>query len=167
MNLIELCERGLIPDSLTRLGMRKLMAQRLADESEGDGEARSLRFNAFLDDLRASPIAINTQDANAQHYEVPSEFFHLHLGPRLKYSCALYPTGSETLAKAEQAMFETYAQRAGLVDGMRIMDLGCGWGSLSLWLAENFPSSQIVGLSNSHGQRQFIERRAQIGRAHV
>ena len=160
MNIIELCERGLIPDTLTRYGMRKLMAQRLVDEDSGDGEARSARYNALLDDLRAGPIAINTQDANTQHYEVPSEFFHLHLGPRLKYSCALYPRGDETLAQAEQLMFELYAERAGLVDGMRIMDLGCGWGSLSLWLAERYPRSQIVGLSNSHGQREFIEQRA-------
>ncbi len=160
MNVIELVERGLIPDPLTRLGMRQLMKRRLIDEAALDGEARSRRFNAFVDQLRASPIAINTQDANVQHYEVPAEFFHLHLGPRLKYSCALYPTGNETLAQAEQHMFELYAERAGLVDGMRIMDLGCGWGSLSLWLAERYPRSQIVGLSNSHGQREFIEGRA-------
>ncbi|WP_428309674.1 SAM-dependent methyltransferase [Hydrocarboniphaga sp.] len=160
MNVIQLCERGLIPDSLTRLGMRKLMGQRLVEEMNNDGEARSARYNALLDNLRASPIAINTQDANTQHYEVPAEFFHLHLGPRLKYSCALYVNGDETLAQAEQKMFELYAERAGLVDGMRIMDLGCGWGSLSLWLAERYPRSQIVGLSNSHGQREFIEKRA-------
>lgn len=160
MNVIDLCERGLIPDSLTRLGMRQLMRRRLSDEAAHDGELRSRRFNEFLSELRASPIAINTQDANTQHYEVPAEFFHRHLGPRLKYSCCFYPSGRETLAQAEEHMLALYAQRAQLVDGQRILDLGCGWGSLSLWLAEHYPNSQIVGLSNSHGQREFIERRA-------
>ncbi|EIT69273.1 MULTISPECIES: SAM-dependent methyltransferase [Hydrocarboniphaga] len=162
MNVIDLCERGLIPDTLTRLGMRQLMRRRLSDEAAHDGELRSRRFNEFLSELRASPIAINTQDANTQHYEVPAEFFHLHLGPRLKYSCCFYPSGRETLAQAEEHMLALYAQRAGLVDGQRILDLGCGWGSLSLWLAERYPNSQIVGLSNSHGQREFIERRARV-----
>lgn len=160
MNLIDLCEKGLIPDVLTRFGMRKLMAQRLVDEGLNDGELRSQRFNQLLADLRASPIAIETGAANEQHYEVPAEFFHLHLGPRLKYSSAYYPDGNETLAQAEEKMFRLYAERAGLKDGMKILDLGCGWGSLSLWLAENFPGSSITGLSNSNGQRQFIEKRA-------
>lgn len=160
MNVIDLCERGLIPDAPTRWGMRQLMRRRLVDEAAHDGEVRSQRFNAFLAELRSSPIAIHTQDANAQHYEVPAEFFHLHLGPRLKYSCCFYPTGSETLAEAEEHMLELYASRAGLRDGQRILDLGCGWGSLSLWLAQRYPNASIVGLSNSHGQREFIERRA-------
>jgi len=161
MTLIQLTERGLFPDVLVRAGMRKLISQRLTDPDNVDGERRAQRYNAWLDQLRASPIAIETQAANQQHYEVPADFFHLHLGPRLKYSCALYPRGDETLAEAEENMFALYAERAGLRDGMRILDLGCGWGSLSLWLAEKYPRSQIVGLSNSHGQRQFIEARAQ------
>ena len=160
MNAIELVERGLIPDVLTRAAMRKLMVQRLKDEHIDDGEARSRRFNTFLAELRASPIAVETGAANAQHYEVPAEFFHLHLGPRLKYSCALYADGNETLAQAEDKMFALYAERAQLVDGLRILDLGCGWGSLSLWLAEKYPNSEIVGLSNSNGQREFIQKRA-------
>jgi cyclopropane-fatty-acyl-phospholipid synthase len=160
MNVIDLCERGYIPDALARAGMRKLIATRLRDEANLDGEARSRRFNAFLDELRASPIAIETGAANAQHYEVPAAFFHRHLGPRLKYSCCLYPNGHETLAEAEEAMFALYAQRADLRDGQRILDLGCGWGSASLWMAERFPRARIVSLSNSHGQRQFIEARA-------
>lgn len=160
MDLIDLCERGLLPDSLTRFGMRRLMQQRLIDEGVHDGEAATRRFQALLDDLRASPIAVETQAANTQHYEVPADFFHRHLGPRLKYSCALYPRGDETLAEAEEKMLALYAERAGLQDGQRILDLGCGWGSLSLWLAERYPGSTIVGLSNSHGQREYIEARA-------
>ncbi|MGH8456008.1 MAG: SAM-dependent methyltransferase [Stenotrophobium sp.] len=161
MNAIDYVERGLVPDLITRAAMRKLMTQRLRDESIDNGELRSRRFNEFLAELRASPIAIETGAANAQHYEVPAEFFHLHLGPRLKYSCALYPAGNETLAQAEELMFSLYAERAQLKDGLRILDLGCGWGSLSLWLAEKYPNSKITGLSNSNGQREFIMRRAQ------
>jgi cyclopropane-fatty-acyl-phospholipid synthase len=160
MTVIDLCERGWIPDLLARHGMRGLMRERLRDEASGDGEARSRRFNRFLDELRASPIAIETKAANSQHYEVPAEFFHLHLGKLLKYSCCLYPTGGETLEQAGEAMLELYAERAGLRDGMRILDLGCGWGSLSLWLAQKYPGSSIVGLSNSHGQREYIEKQA-------
>src|SRR3546814_21185916 len=90
------CGRVLVPDRLARVGMRKLMALRLVDESAGNGEARAVRFSRFLADLRASPIAIETGAANEQHYEVPAEFFHLHLGPRLKYSCCLYPDRKST-----------------------------------------------------------------------
>ncbi|WP_022956137.1 SAM-dependent methyltransferase [Perlucidibaca piscinae] len=160
MDAIDLCERGMIPDALTRHGMRKLMAQRLRDEGADDAERASTRRQELLDQLRASPIAIETQAANEQHYEVPAAFFHRHLGPRLKYSCALYPTGNETLAEAEELMLSLYAERAGLRDGQRLLDLGCGWGSLSLWLAERFPNSSVTGLSNSHGQREFILARA-------
>ncbi|MDD3764843.1 MAG: cyclopropane-fatty-acyl-phospholipid synthase [Nevskiales bacterium] len=160
MNTIDLCERGWIPDRLARVGMRRLMQQRLVDASMGDDEQRAERLGRFVEELRASPIAIETQAANAQHYEVPAEFFHLHLGPQLKYSCCLYPTGRETLAQAETAMLDLYAERAELVDGQSMLDLGCGWGSLSLWLARRYPNSRVVGLSNSHGQRRFIEQRA-------
>jgi len=156
----ELCERGLIPDVLARRGMRGLMKQRLLDEAIDNGEERSRRFNRLLGELRSSPIAIETQGANSQHYEVPAAFFHAHLGPRLKYSGCLYQSGRETLAQAEEAMLALYAERAQLRDGQRILDLGCGWGSLSLWLAERYPNAQIVGLSNSHGQRTFIEQQA-------
>jgi cyclopropane-fatty-acyl-phospholipid synthase len=161
MNLIDLCERGLIPDALARFGMRRLIGQRLAEESAGDPAARHARF---VRELRASPIAIHAQDANAQHYEVPAEFFRQHLGPHLKYSCCLYgpqaQAQAQTLAQAEEAMLELCAQRASLADGQRILDLGCGWGSLSLWLARRYRRAQVVALSNSSGQREFIEARA-------
>lgn len=160
MDLIDACERGYIPDALSRAGMRRLIRRRLIDEASRDGESRSMRFSDFLDELRAAPIAVHTGDANAQHYEVPSAFFHAHLGPRLKYSCCLYPTGRESLAEAEEAMLALYAERAGLADGQRVLDLGCGWGSLSLWLAERYPNSEIVGVSNSHGQRTWIMEQA-------
>ncbi|ANJ71511.1 class I SAM-dependent methyltransferase [Ralstonia insidiosa] len=158
--LIQCCERGWVPDTLIRMGMRTLMRQRLQDEGIHDGELRARRFNTLLDALRVSPIAIETDKANTQHYELPAAFFAAHLGPRLKYSCALYPTGEETLAQAEDAMFACYAERAGLADGQCILDLGCGWGSLSLWMAAQYPKARIVALSNSHSQRAWIRARA-------
>lgn len=160
MDIIDICERGFIPDGLARAGMRRLIGSRLREEANHDGELRSERFNQFVDELRTSPIAINTDDANEQHYEVPAEFFHGHLGEHLKYSCCLYPTGRESLTEAEGLMLELYAERAQLRDGMRILDLGCGWGSLSLWLAARYPNAEVVGLSNSHGQREYILARA-------
>jgi cyclopropane-fatty-acyl-phospholipid synthase len=158
--LIDACERGLLPDALVRAGMRSLMKQRLIDEGVDNAPLATERLAALVDELRQSPIAKETDAANEQHYEVPSAFFHLHLGPRLKYSCAWYETGTETLAQAEEAMFRLYADRAGLANGQRILDLGCGWGSMSLWMAERFPGAQIVGMSNSHGQREYIQARA-------
>lgn len=160
MNVIDLCERGVIPDALARMGMRRLIARRLVDEANRHGEVRSARFNTFLEELKSSAIAVLTQAANEQHYEVPAEFFHAHLGPMLKYSCCLYRSGRERLAEAEQAMMECYAERAGLADGQRILDLGCGWGSFSLWAAARFPNAKVMGLSNSNGQREFIEKTA-------
>ncbi|WP_322048804.1 cyclopropane-fatty-acyl-phospholipid synthase family protein [Paraburkholderia sp. J67] len=157
---IRCCERGWLPDRLIRAGMRTLIRQRLADEHANDGERRAEAFEALVAALRASAIAVETQAANAQHYEVSAAFFSAHLGPQLKYSCGYYPRGDETLAQAQDAMLALYAQRAGLDDGQRILDLGCGWGALALWLAQRFPRARIVGLSNSHGQRAFIEQRA-------
>ena len=163
MFALDWAEAGLLPDAVIRAGMRRLMAQRLAAHHDMPLSRRTAEFRAFVDQLKSSPIAIHTADANAQHYEVPAQFFHQHLGPRLKYSCCWYERGTETLAQAEEAMLRIYAQRAQLDDlpaGARVLDLGCGWGSLSLWLAEKYPHLQIVGFSNSHGQREFIEGRA-------
>ncbi|WP_415914188.1 SAM-dependent methyltransferase [Paraburkholderia sp. J12] len=165
---IRWCERGWLPDWLIRMGMRQLMRRRLADEHAHDGTRRAEALETLIAELRASPIAIETQAANAQHYEIPGAFFAAHLGPRLKYSCGYYPNGDETLAQAEEAMLALYARRAEIVDGQRILDLGCGWGALTLWLAQRYPRAQIVGLSNSHGQRAEIERRAnELGLANV
>jgi len=158
--LIRCCERGWLPGPLIRAGMRALIRQRLRDEHVNDAERCATALEALLHELHASPIAIETQAANTQHYEVPGAFFEAHLGPRLKYSCGHFPRGDETLAQAEEAMLSLYAERAGLTDGQRILDLGCGWGSLSLWIAERYTHAQVVGLSNSHGQRHFIAQRA-------
>jgi cyclopropane-fatty-acyl-phospholipid synthase len=158
--LIHACERGWIPDRVIRFGMRRLMRQRLIEEGALDGELRSRRFNALHEELCASPVAIETDAANTQHYELPPSFFEAHLGPHLKYSCCLYPRGDETLGQAEQAMLALYAERAKIEDGQTILDLGCGWGALALWLAAQYPNARIVALSNSRSQREFIEARA-------
>ena len=154
--LIELCERGLIPDALTRHGIRRLCAQRLREEGATDPARAGQRFERLLAELRQSPIAIETEAANEQHYEVPARFFQLCLGKRLKYSSCYYPTGAETLDEAEEAMLALYAERAGLADGQEILELGCGWGSLTLWMAERYPNARILGVSNSHSQREHI-----------
>ncbi|HAI59744.1 MAG TPA: SAM-dependent methyltransferase [Xanthomonadaceae bacterium] len=162
MALIDLCERGLIPDALTRRGIRGLCAQRLRDEHLGDLERADARYRSLLASLRSSPIAIETAAANEQHYEVPTRFFELCLGKRLKYSSCYYPAGNETLDEAEEKMLALYGERAELQDGMRILELGCGWGSLTLWMAEHFPNSRITGVSNSRTQREHILAQAAV-----
>jgi cyclopropane-fatty-acyl-phospholipid synthase len=157
--LISLCERGAVPDWLTRLGIRRLCAQRLRDERADDTTAAWARFQRCLDDLRNSPLAIHTDAANAQHYELPPRFFELCLGKRLKYSSCYFLNGDETLDQAEEAMLALYLERANLIDGQDILELGCGWGSLTLWMAQHFPQSRITAVSNSRPQREFIEAR--------
>ena len=149
-----LLERGAIPDPIVRAGIRSLLRSRLKEESRLNRKAR------FIDELRQSPIALHTEAANAQHYEVPAAFFEHVLGPHLKYSSGLWEPGTRTLADAERAMLALTVSRAGLVDGDRILELGCGWGSLTLYMAARFPASRIVAVSNSSSQRAFIEARA-------
>jgi cyclopropane-fatty-acyl-phospholipid synthase len=157
--LLGLAERALLPDALIRLGIRRLCAQRLRSEKAGGRQAQEARLQQRLEFLSESPLALHTDAANAQHYELPSEFFRLCLGPRLKYSCAYYSRGNETLAEAEEAMLELYAERAELADGQQILELGCGWGSLTLWMAARYPLARILAVSNSASQRAFIETR--------
>lgn len=162
MSMIDLAERGLLPDALIRTGIRRLCAQRLKDEGAEDVEAADARSRTLLAQLREGPIAIETAAANEQHYEVPSPFFELCLGKRLKYSSCYYATGNETLDQAEEAMLALYGERALLADGQDILELGCGWGSLTLWMAERFPNARITGVSNSNGQREHILRQAEL-----
>lgn len=150
---LALAERGIVPDPLLRWGIRRLLAQRLR------GEAR--RQPGSIDaELAHGPIALVPDAANRQHYEVPAEFFELVLGPQLKYSSAYWPEGTETLEQAEAQMLELTASRAQLADGQRVLELGCGWGSLSLWMARRYPNSRITAVSNSAPQREFIAARA-------
>lgn len=157
--LIGLVEHGLIPDVLTRFGIRRLLRQRLQSESADSRETWSERQQKFLDELSSSPIAVNTEDANEQHYEVPASFFAAVLGPHLKYSSGWWPKGVKSLGDSEEAMLRVTGERAEIEDGMDVLDLGCGWGSLSLWIARNYPLSQVLAVSNSKPQADFIRNR--------
>ena len=159
MDLIDLAERAILPDWLIRMGMRRLLAARLKEQSRRDGGQPRESLRQFIAELRRSPIAIATDAANEQHYEVPSEFFQRVLGPRLKYSCCYWPRADTTLSQAEDAMIDLFCQRAGIADGMEILELGCGWGSLCLWIAQHYPRCRIQAISNSLTQRQFIQSR--------
>ncbi|NID06599.1 class I SAM-dependent methyltransferase [Luteibacter jiangsuensis] len=155
--LLGMAERGHLPDALLRQGIRRLCAQRLREERDGGLEAQSARYAERISMLRSSPLAVHTDEANAQHYELPPAFFELCLGKRLKYSGCYYPRGDETLDQAEEAMLELYGERAELADGQSILELGCGWGSLTLWMAQRYPHARITAVSNSSSQREHIE----------
>jgi len=154
--LLELAERGFLPDPLVRLGIRFLNQRRLVKEGRREKAREEEHLQRFLDDMRRSPIAVDTRAANVQHYEVPPAFFETVLGPRLKYSCCLWPPEVKTLAAAEEAMLGLTAARGELVNGKDILDLGCGWGSFTLWAAEHFPDSRVLAVSNSLPQGDFI-----------
>ena len=153
-------ERGLLPDWVVRWGIRRLCAKRAAEVESGECEARHEATEAFLRDMATGPIAPVPEKANEQHYELPPEFFAHVLGPHRKYSCCHYGDGIQTLADAEAGALGITCQRAELADGMDILELGCGWGSLSLWMAEHYPASRITAVSNSAPQRHYIESQA-------
>lgn len=157
---IDLAERGWVPDPVIRLGIRNLVKDRLREIYAGDDRRRLARFEALMDSLRRSSVALETEVANAQHYEIPTAFFRLALGRHMKYSACLFEPGTKDLDQAEAAMLRLYAERADLADGQRILDLGCGWGSFSLWAAERYPDARITAVSNSASQRQWIESTA-------
>ena len=160
-------ERGLLPDWLVRTGIRRLLRQRLRDECAADPERSAERLRRWLAQCAASPIAVETQAANTQHYEVPAAFYARVLGRHRKYSSGLWTTAT-SLDDAEAAMLALSCERAELRDGMRVLDLGCGWGSLSLWIARTFPGCRVTGVSNSHSQRaDILARAAQEGLTNV
>ncbi len=162
---MRLLESDHVPDWLIRQRIRALLAERLREEDKGDPQAQQAQLMQLVQRLRASPIAIETAAANEQHYEVPSEFYRNVLGKNLKYSSCLYDSfdisqAAVGLEAAETRMLALTCERARLVDGERILELGCGWGSLSLWMAKQFPQSKITAVSNSRTQKQFIDARA-------
>ncbi len=158
---LSLAEKGLIPDSLIRTGIQRLLKIRLREEVPLDTDRAESKIHQFVQFLTDSPIAVETQAANEQHYEIPPDFFERVLGPNLKYSACLWETGVEALEEAEEAMLQLTARRASIENGQRILDLGCGWGSFSLWAAEKFPGARITSVSNSSLQREFILSRAE------
>jgi len=156
-----LLDKGLIPDFVQRIAVRALCKERIHSFPRGSLENIHASKMKWIEDARSRPsIAEHTDKANQQHYEVPTDFILSTLGPRAKYSACLFPTGRETLAQAEEAMLSLYCERAQLDDGMSILDLGCGWGSLCLYLAEKYPKSYITALSNSSTQKDYIDRKA-------
>jgi cyclopropane-fatty-acyl-phospholipid synthase len=158
---MRLVERNRVPDWLIRVILRSSLKRTLRQRYRASLEERAAEKQALIEKLRHSPIAIYTDDPNRQHYEVPSEFFRAVLGKRLKYSCCYWPNGNTTLNEAEDAMLRLTCERARLEDGMEVLDLGCGWGSLCLWIAEQYSNCRVLAISNSRTQREFI--RAQCG----
>jgi cyclopropane-fatty-acyl-phospholipid synthase len=158
--LIDMADKGLLPDRLIRLGIRLLDKRRLAQMRRSESEGQRENLDRFIAHMHESPIAINTDEANEQHYEVPAEFFTEVLGKHMKYSGCYWPEGIQSLDEAEEAMLTLTSERAEITDGMRILELGCGWGSLSLWMAQRYPNSRIVAVSNSASQRKYINARA-------
>lgn len=157
---IELTEQGLVPDQLIRHGIRRLLKQRLNEIHADDAERCNREKMAFIQSMHQADVAPLPELANQQHYEVPTEFYLQVLGPRLKYSSCYWPRGTKDLAEAESAALELTCQRAGIENGMDILELGCGWGSLTIWMAEHYPDARIVAVSNSESQRHHIIERA-------
>jgi cyclopropane-fatty-acyl-phospholipid synthase len=149
-----------LPESVLRFGVRRLLRRRLREESAGGAAAVRARKSRLAAELRRGSVAVHASEANAQHYEVPTEFYRLVLGRHLKYSSGLWAEGVRTLDDAEAAMLMLACERAGVVDGQRILDLGCGWGSLGLWLAERYRASRITAVTNSRTQHAHVTAEA-------
>ena len=153
-------EQGFVPDAIVRAGIRRLCENRLEEIAANDAEAASRNIERFVQAMDASRIACLPECANEQHYELPPEFFELVLGPHRKYSSAFWGNATSSLPDAETTALEATCERAGLADGQAVLELGCGWGSLTLWMAARFPQSRITAVSNSHSQRAWIEGEA-------
>jgi cyclopropane-fatty-acyl-phospholipid synthase len=153
-------ESGLVPDSVIRAGIRRQLDRKRKEIASGNMEHAANATNRFVSMMNISPIALVPHIANEQHYEVPAEFFQQVMGDHLKYSCCFWLKETSALSDAEEAALELTVKRAGIEDGMSVLDLGCGWGSLSLWVAEHFPSATVTSVSNSSVQRDFIVRQA-------
>ncbi|MDB6077284.1 MAG: class SAM-dependent methyltransferase [Akkermansiaceae bacterium] len=164
----ELLARDVLPDALIRLGIRRRLAGTLAPFRKLDCEARQALLMQHVASLRDSPIAIATDEANQQHYELPTRFFERVLGRNMKYSSGYWDEGVRDIDTSEERMLALTCERAGLENGQRILELGCGWGSLTLWMARHFPHSRITAISNSRTQRAHIEGRlAELGLSNV
>jgi cyclopropane-fatty-acyl-phospholipid synthase len=153
---IDWVEQGLVPDSVIRKGIRRLCRERLKQLESRGCETAATERDALLAHMSTAPIAPAPLEANEQHYEVPEAFFARVLGPRRKYSCCYWTCSTRDLPSAEAATLDITCKRADLRDGQDILELGCGWGSLSLWMAERFPGANITAVSNSESQRRLI-----------
>src|SRR5512140_3985685 len=159
MVAIALAERGLVPEPVIRAGIRLFLRDRLPQEARHFAD-RERALRRFVERMGAAELAPSPRAANQQHYEVPTEFFQLVLGRHLKYSSGLWGPGTEALDEAEAAMLALTCARADLRDGQTVLELGCGWGSLSLWMAARHPASRVVAVSNSRTQGAYIRARA-------
>ncbi len=157
---LTLAERGMLPDTLVRAGIRHLLGKRLDEIRAHDCSGNAELADQFIEQMDKAQIAPLPELANAQHYEVPARFFELCLGPQRKYSSCYWEDGCRTLAEAEVKALALTARHAELANGQDILELGCGWGSLTLWMAKQYPDSRIVAVSNSNSQREFITRTA-------
>ena len=153
-------EQGYVPDRVIRLGIHRLLAERLIEIQHNDCEVMAETEHSFVQSMKESPIALLTEKANDQHYEVPAEFFDVVLGKYRKYSCCYWTKETTSLDDAEKNALNETCKHAKIENGQDILELGCGWGSLSLWMAENYPESNITAVSNSNSQRQHIEATA-------
>ncbi|MFH0736416.1 MAG: cyclopropane-fatty-acyl-phospholipid synthase family protein [bacterium] len=160
MNLDNILTKNLFPDFVLRFGIRRLLTERLKNEKKENIEEQQASLMNLISQLRKSPIAVNTPEANEQHYEVPTEFFKTVLGKNLKYSSGYWKNNSTSLDQAETDMLELTCQRANLKNNEEILELGCGWGSLTLYMAKKFPQSKITAVSNSKTQKIYIDNEA-------
>ncbi len=156
MSMTDLAELGIIPDRLIRWGIRIQDRKRLRTETAGGVEAHRQALARLIRSMRESPIAVRTDKPKEQHYEVSPDFFQKVLGRRMKYSGCYWPPDVKSLDEAEEAMLALTCDRAQVEDGMEILELGCGWGAVSLWIAEKFPRSRVVAVSNSRPQEAYI-----------
>lgn len=157
---LELTESGYVPDSLVRHGIRKLLRQRLDEIDADDIVQMAETQSTFIEHMDGASVALVPELANEQHYEVPQAFYHHVLGPHAKYSCCYWPENVSDLAQAEQAGLELTCEHAQIGNGMKILDLGCGWGSLTLWIANHYPNCTITAVSNSQSQGAYIRVKA-------
>ncbi len=157
----QILAKDILPDAIIRMGIRHRLAETLREHRQPSVEAARAAKLKYVADLKQMPIAIATDEANEQHYEVPTRFYQLVLGKHLKYSSGYWPNSDTTFEESEAAMLRLTCERAELSDGQRILELGCGWGSLSLWMAEHYPNSQITSVSNSRTQKAFIDSEAE------
>lgn len=153
-------EQGYVPDSIIRKGIRRLLKQRLNEIDADNTEAASIEKSTFIEKMSNNSIALLTDKANEQHYEVPAEFYEIVLGQHSKYSCGYWKPECTSLDQAEADALELTCKHADISNGQNILELGCGWGSLTLWMAAKYPDSQITAVSNSHSQRLHIQNKA-------
>jgi cyclopropane-fatty-acyl-phospholipid synthase len=157
-SVIGTAERVPLPDLVIRAAIQRLCSRTATRLARGNAESDAV----FADEMAARAIAEHADAANAQHYEVPAAFFALVLGPNRKYSSCFYKGPESTLQEAEEEALRQTAAHADLADGQSILELGCGWGSLSLWMARQFRNAEITAVSNSHSQRLYIEAEAAV-----